>query len=53
MGVGPIAMHKVYYKGEGGGFLKSQAVVNLCLPETQLAPKVFQLRIIQLAIWYV
>jgi hypothetical protein len=33
--IGPMAMHKVYYKKEGGGFPQVWAVVNLmnlCLP---------------------
>jgi hypothetical protein len=25
LGVGPMAMHKIYYKGEGGGFPQVQA----------------------------
>jgi hypothetical protein len=29
LGVGPMAKHKVYYKGEGGGFPQVRAVVNL------------------------
>ncbi len=35
LGVGPVAMHKVYYKGEGGGFPLVWALVNSvspCLP---------------------
>jgi hypothetical protein len=35
LGAGPMAKHRVYYKGEGGGFPQVQAVVNLvspCLP---------------------
>jgi len=35
LGAGPVAKHKVYYKGEGGGFPQVQAVVSLvslCLP---------------------
>jgi hypothetical protein len=34
LGVGPVARHKEYYKGEGGGFPQVQAMVslmNLCL----------------------
>ncbi len=33
--VGPMARHKEYYKGEGGGFPQIQVVMNLvnpCLP---------------------
>jgi hypothetical protein len=30
--VGLVQRHKVYYKGEGGGFLQVQAVVNLLSP---------------------
>jgi hypothetical protein len=43
---GPVARCKVYYKGEGGGFLQVRAVVSLmcpCCPWLVLAPKVFQL----------
>jgi hypothetical protein len=29
LGAGPVAMHRVYYKGEGGGFPQVQAVVSL------------------------
>ncbi len=35
LGAGPMAKHKVYYKGEGGGFPQVRAVVNFvnpCLP---------------------
>jgi hypothetical protein len=35
LGVGLMAKHKVYYKGEGGGFPQVEAVVSLvslCLP---------------------
>jgi hypothetical protein len=35
LGVGPMARHKKYYKGEGGGFPQVQVVVSLvspCLP---------------------
>jgi hypothetical protein len=35
LGVGPVAKHKVYYKGEGGGFPQVRVVmslVSLCLP---------------------
>jgi hypothetical protein len=35
LGVGHVAMHKKYYKGEGGGFPQVQAVMSLmslCLP---------------------
>jgi hypothetical protein len=35
LGVGPMARHKEYYKGESGGFPQVRAVVsllNLCLP---------------------
>jgi len=29
LGAGPVTRHKVYYKGEGGGFPQVRAVVNL------------------------
>jgi len=44
--VGPMGNHRVYYKGEGGGFPQVRAVVSLVSPSWLwfvLAPKVFQL----------
>jgi hypothetical protein len=44
--VGSVASHKVYYKGEGGGFPQVRAMVSLmcsCCMWLVLAPKVFQL----------
>jgi hypothetical protein len=44
--VGPMDSHKIYYKGEGGGFPQVRAVVNLVCPSCLwliLTPKVFQL----------
>jgi len=44
--VGSMASHRVYYKGEGGGFLQVRAVVSLvhsCCSWFVLAPKVLQL----------
>ncbi len=44
----PVAMHRVHYKGEGGGFPQVQAMVslvNLWLPRARLCTKVLQLRI--------
>jgi len=44
--VGSVANHKVYYKGEGGGFPQVQVVVSLvcpCYSWLVLAPQVFQL----------
>jgi hypothetical protein len=44
--VAPVERHKVYYKGEGGGFPQVQAVVSfVCLscPWLVLTPKVLQL----------
>jgi hypothetical protein len=44
LGVGPVGRHKVYYKGEGGGFPQVWAVVNLVsqsLPMARLIPKMF------------
>jgi hypothetical protein len=44
--VGPVGSHKIYYKGEGGGFPQVQAMVSLVslnCPWFILAPKVFQL----------
>jgi hypothetical protein len=42
LGVGPMARHKEYYKGEGGGFPQSHAMVSLmssCLPMACLCTK--------------
>jgi hypothetical protein len=44
--VGSMASHRVYYKGEGGGFPQVKAVVSLmcpCCPWLVLAPKVLEL----------
>ncbi len=44
--VGLMERHKVYYKGEGGGFPQVQAMVNLVSPSSPwlvLAPKVLKL----------
>jgi hypothetical protein len=44
--VGSMASHKVYYKGEGGGFPQVRAVLSLvrpCCLWLVLALKVFQL----------
>ncbi len=44
--VGPMANHRVYYKGEGGGFPQVRAVVSLvcpCCPWLVLTLRVFQL----------
>jgi len=35
LGAGPVTRHRIYYKGEGGGFPQVQAMVSLvspCLP---------------------
>jgi hypothetical protein len=32
-----VERHRVYYKGEGGGFLQVQAVVNLTSPSLHVA----------------
>jgi hypothetical protein len=48
--VGSVANHRVYYKGEGGGFPQVWVVMNLvcsCCPWLVLAPRVFQLCINQ------
>jgi hypothetical protein len=44
--VASVESYRVYYKGEGGGFLQVRAVVSLvcpCCPWLVLAPKVLQL----------
>jgi hypothetical protein len=45
-GCGPMGRHRVYYKGEGGGFPQFRSVVSLVSPSCLwlvLAPKVLQL----------
>jgi len=52
----PVARHRVYYKGEGGGFPQVQTVVNLVSPWLLVAyscTKVLQLRTNQLVVWFV
>jgi hypothetical protein len=42
LGVGFVAKHKVYYKGEGGGFPQVLAVVSLvnsCMPVVRPSTK--------------
>jgi len=56
LGVDLVARRKVYYKGEGGGFLQVWVVVsfmNLCLPMAHPCTKVFQLWPNQLIVWFV
>jgi hypothetical protein len=51
-----VAKHRVYYKGEGGGFPQVQSMVSLVslyLPMVRLCTKVFQLRTNQLVVWFV
>jgi len=55
-GAGPMAKHKIYYKGEGGGFPQVQAVVNLvnlCLPVVRPCTKMLQLCTNQFVVWFV
>ncbi len=37
LGVSPVARHKVYFKGEGGGFHQVRAMVNLVNPSLPVA----------------
>jgi hypothetical protein len=56
LGAGPVAKHRVYYKGEGGGFPQVRVVVSLvtlCLPVARLCTKVLQLCTNQLVVWFV
>jgi hypothetical protein len=51
-----MAMHKVYYKGEGGGFPQVWAMVsfvNPCLPLARPCTKMLQLHTNQLVVWFV
>jgi len=56
LGVGLVARHGEYYKGEGGDFPQVQAMVslmNLCLPVIRPCTKMLQLRINQLIVSFV
>jgi hypothetical protein len=56
LGVSHVTRHKIYYKGEGGGFPQVRAVVSLvrsCLPMTRLCTKVLPLCTNQLVVWFV
>ncbi len=51
----PWARHRVYYKGEGGGFPQVRIMVSLMstwLLVVHMCTKVLQLRINQLFIWF-
>jgi len=37
LGAGPVAKHKKYHKGEGGGFPQVQAMVNFMSPRLPMA----------------
>ncbi len=53
LGASPMSQHRIYYKGEGGGFPQVRAMVSFmspCLPMAGLCTKVLQLRITQLVI---
>jgi hypothetical protein len=55
LNVGPVTRHKVYYKGEGGGFPQVQAILNLVslwLPVARPCTKVLQLHINQHIVWF-
>jgi len=56
LGASPVTRHRVYYKGEGGGFPHVRAVMSLMslfLPVVRLCTKMFQLRTDQLIVWFV
>jgi len=56
LGASPMAKHKVYYKGEGGGFPQVQAMVSLVNSWLRVArpcTKMLQLRTNQLVVWFV
>jgi hypothetical protein len=56
LGANSMAMHKEYYKGEGGGFPKSGPWWVLWVhvyPWIVCAPKTFPLRTNQLVVWFV
>jgi hypothetical protein len=52
-GANPVARHRMYYKGEGGGFPRIRVVVSFvssCLPVVCPCTKVLQLRTNQLVV---
>ncbi len=56
LNVDPMAGHKIYYKGEGGGFPQVRTVVSLVnpsFPVVHLSTKVFKLCTNQLVVWFV
>ncbi len=56
LGVGPMARHIVYYKGEGGGFPQVRAMVSLmspCLLVAHPCTEMLQLCSNQLVVWFV
>jgi len=50
---GPVANHRIYYKGEGGGFPQVWAMVSLVSSSLSMAPKEFQLCTNRLVVWFV
>jgi hypothetical protein len=53
--VGPMISHRVYYKGEGGGFPEvwaAMSLMSLSCPWLVLAPKVLQQCTNQLVVWF-
>jgi hypothetical protein len=55
LGASHVAMHKVYYKGEGDGFTQIRAMVSfvsLSLLWLILTPKMFKLCTNQLVVWF-
>ncbi len=56
LGAGPVARHKIYYKGGLGGFPQVRAMVSLVslyLPVVRMCTKMHQLRTNQFVIWFV
>jgi hypothetical protein len=56
LGAGLLAKHKVYYKGEGGGFPQVRAVVSLvsmCCPWLVRAPKCYNYALTNLRLGFV
>ncbi len=56
LNVGLVERHKVYYKGEGGGFPQVWAMVSLVSPSllvARLNTKVVKLWTDQLVVWFV
>jgi hypothetical protein len=56
LGAGPVARHREYYEGEGGGFPQVWAMMSLvrpCLPMARSCTKSVPIMYYQLVVWFV